>query len=175
VQDKHLAGVLAEHGVSVLIVVNKWDLVENKTTTTVNRFEEYVHGTLPQLDYAPVLFISALTGQRANDVFKAIDQVFAARFTQLSNEEARQFMSRAIVRHKPQRGKGVKHPQVVSFRQNNVNPPLFTLTVDLPREDSLNIAYVRFLERLLREHYDFVGTPLRIRIIPTERKTHTTY
>jgi GTP-binding protein len=175
VQDKHLAGVLAEHGVSVVIVVNKWDLIGDKTPTTVNRFTEYLYGTLPQLDYAPILFISALTGQRAHDVFTAIDRVFAARFTQLSDDEARQFMSRAIMHHKPQRGKGVKHPQVVSFVQTKLNPPVFTLKVDLAREDSLNVAYTRFLERLLREHYEFVGTPLRIRILSSARKSHTTY
>ncbi|MFA5946237.1 MAG: ribosome biogenesis GTPase Der [Patescibacteria group bacterium] len=173
-QDRHLAGVLAESGVSTVIVVNKWDLVENKTPTSVNKMEAEVRGWLPQLKYAPVIFTSALTGQRAKKLFPLIDLVFSHRFTRLSDDEAHQFMSQAIVRHKPVKGKGVKSPKVESFTQRGVNPPRFVLEVDLPRKDSLDVSYVRFLENLLREHYEFGGTPIRIRI-QAGKKSHTTY
>jgi GTP-binding protein len=173
-QDRHLAGVLADSGVSTIIVVNKWDLIENKHTNSVNEFEAQVRGWLPHLKYAPVIFTSALTGQRAKALFPLIDKVFQSRFTQLSDDEARQFMSRAIVRHRPTKGKGVKHPKIVSFTQRGVNPPRFVLDVNLSRRDSLADSYVRFLENVMRERYDFTGTPIRIRI-EAGKKSHTTY
>lgn len=173
-QERHLAGLLQESKVSVIIVANKWDLIPNKTPTSVNDYEAIIRGYLPQIKYAPIIFTSALTGQRAQAIFELISHVFQTRFTQLTNDEARQFMSRAIVRHKPMRGKGVKSPHITAFYQSHINPPIFTLAVNLPRKDSLSIAYVRFLENLMREHYDFEGTPIDIRI-EAGRKSHTTY
>lgn len=173
-QDKHLAGVLAEEGVSVIIVVNKWDLIPNKTSTSVNEYERIIRAYLPPLKYAPVIFTSALTGKRTNDLFELIDTTFQSRFTQLSDEESKSFISRAIARHKPSRGKGVKHPHITKFFQARANPPSFVLTVNLSRKDSLNESYLRFLENLLREHYNFIGTPIRLRVAAS-RKSHTTY
>lgn len=173
-QDRHLAGLLAEEGISTIIIANKWDLIPKKTPTSVNEYEKIVRGFLPQLKHAPVLFTSALTGQRAKDIYELVNHVFATRFTQLSDDEAKSFISRAIARHKPSRGKGVKHPRVVKFFQSRVNPPTFTLFVNLSRKDSLADSYLRFLENLLRDYYDFTGTPIRIRV-ETGRKSHTTY
>ena len=173
-QDKHLAGVLAEEGVSVIIVVNKWDLIPDKTSTSVNDYERIIRAYLPPLKYAPIIFTSALTGKRTNNLFELIDTTFQSRFTQLSDEEAKSFISRAIARHKPSRGKGVKHPHITKFFQARANPPSFVLTVNLSRKDSLNDSYLRFLENLLREHYNFIGTPIRLRVAAS-RKSHTTY
>lgn len=173
-QDRHLAGLLAEEGISTIIIANKWDLVPKKTPTSINEYEKLIRGFLPQLKHAPVLFTSALTGQRAENIYELINHVFATRFTQLSDDEATSFMSRAIARHKPSRGKGVKHPKVIKFFQSRVNPPTFTLFVNLSRKDALADSYLRFLENLLREYYDFTGTPIRIRV-ETGRKSHTTY
>jgi GTP-binding protein len=173
-QERHLAGLLHESKVSTIIVANKWDLVNAKTPTSVNEQEDRLRDFLPQLKYAPVIFTSALTGQRAKDIYKLISYVYQTRFTQLSSDEAHQFISRAIVKHKPMRGKGVKSPKINAFYQSHINPPEFVLEVNLPRKDSLAVAYVRFLENLLRERYDFTGTPIRIRI-EAGRKSHTTY
>jgi GTPase len=173
-QDRHLAGILGEEGLSTIIIANKWDLIPHKTTTSINDYEKTIRGFLPQLKYAPVLFTSALTGQRAKDIYELVNHVFATRFTQLSDDEATSFMSRAIARHKPSRGKGVKHPRISKFFQSKVNPPTFTLFVNLSRKDALADSYLRFLENILREQYDFTGTPLRIRV-ETGRKSHTTY
>ncbi len=173
-QDRHLAGILAEKGISTVIIANKWDLIPKKTPTTINDQEEIVRGFLPQLKYAPILFTSALTGQRAQDVFEHINHVFTTRFTQLSDEESKAFIAKAIARHRPSRGKGVKHPRIISFFQSRVNPPTFTLFVNLSRKDSLADSYLRFLENILRDAYDFTGTPMRIRV-ETGRKSHTTY
>lgn len=173
-QDRHLAGILAEEGISTIILANKWDLIPKKTPTSVNEYEKLIRSFLPQLKHAPVLFVSALTGQRAKEVYDVVNHVFATRFTQLSDEESKSFMSRAIARHKPSRGKGVKHPKIIKFFQSRVNPPTFTLFVNLSRKDSLADSYLRFIENILREQYDFTGTPIRIRV-ETGRKSHTTY
>ncbi len=169
-QDRHLAGVMADHGASVIIIANKWDLIPDKETNTVNTYEEYIRAHLPQLAYAPVLFISALTGKRVQDIFANIDSVFTSRFTQMSDEETKTFISRAISRHKPSKSRGTWHPRIVSFVQSRVNPPTFVLTINQPREDALAPSYVRFLENRLREAYDFVGTPIRIRVKALQKK-----
>ena len=125
------------------------------------------------LSWAPIVFTSAHTGKRVPHVFDVIDTVFQNRFTQLNNLEAKTFISRAISRHKPSRGKGVAHPQVKSFVQAHVNPPSFELRINQKRVDTLNISYLRFLENLLRKFYSFDGTPIRIKII-AKKKSHTT-
>lgn len=174
-QERHLAGVLAASGVSTVLIANKWDLVPNKKPTSVNEFERKIRQYIPHLRYAPILFTSALTGKRATkDVLKLVRTVFSTRFTQLSQEETRSFINRAIVRTKPTKGKGVKHPNIIRFVQEAVNPPSFVINVNLPRKESLADSYVRFLENLLRETYDFTGTPIRLRV-EAGRKKHTTY
>lgn len=169
-QDKHLAGVLAEHGVSVIIVANKWDLIPDKETNTVNAYEEYIQAHLPQLDYAPIIFISALTGKRVKEIMEVIDDVFTSRFTELSSEECHKFISQAIVKHKPSKSRGIWHPRIISFEQYRTNPPTFALTINQPREDALAPSYVKFLEKRLRDQYDFEGTPIRINVRALQKK-----
>lgn len=173
-QDKHLAGILADAGVSVVIVANKWDLVEQKTPTMITEVERYMRSLLPHLKYAPIVFVSALSGQRTKTLFDCIDKAFQARFIHLPDAEMKTFISRVIMKHKPSRGKGVKHPKILSFNQIATNPPTFLLKVNLSRKDSLADSYLRFVENVLREEYTFEGTPIRIRIAAT-RKSHTTY
>lgn len=173
-QDKHLAGVLAQAGVSVIIVANKWDLVEEKTPTMINEVERYICSLLPHLRYAPIVFTSALNNQRTSKIFELVDRVFQSRFTQLSDQETKAFISHLIVKHRPSRGKGVKHPKIISFKQGAVNPPTFFLKVNLSRKDSLADSYLRFIENVMREEYIFEGTPIRIRV-EASRKSHTTY
>ncbi len=172
-QDKHLAGRLAAAESSCVIIANKWDLIPDKTSVTINEYEKYLRAHLPMLDYAPILFTSAVTGKRVPNLFDAIDRVYSSRFTQLSDEETKSFISRAIMKHKPSRGKGVAHPTIRSFRQTRVNPPTFLLMIKQRRTDSLAESYLRFLENLLRKHYDFEGTPIRIKV-RSRKKKHTT-
>lgn len=169
-QDRHLAGLMSEHGVSVVIIANKWDLIPDKETNTVNAYEEYIRAHLPQLHYAPIVFISALTGKRVNDIFDTINAVFAGRFTEMSDEETKMFITRAVARHKPSKSRGTWHPRIISFVQSRVNPPTFILTINQPREDALAPSYVRFLENRMREAFDFSGTPIRIRVKALQRK-----
>ncbi|MFA6131164.1 MAG: ribosome biogenesis GTPase Der [Patescibacteria group bacterium] len=172
-QDKHLAGVLEESGVSVVIIANKWDMVPEKDTETINRFDEYYRAHFPMLSFAPIVFTSATTGQRVLQLFEVIDEVFKTRFTRLTKAECKEFMSRAIMKHKPSRGRGVQHPDILSFEQTGVNPPDFTLHIRQSRADALNPSYLHFLTNLLRDQYEFSGTPIRIRVA-ARKKHHTT-
>ncbi len=172
-QDKHLAGNLSESGASVIIVANKWDLVGDKEPTTINKYEKYIRANLPMLDWAPILFTTATTGKRVQDIFEIIDTVVANRFMQLNEEEAYGFISRAILKHKPSRGKGVSHPGISKFKQIRVNPPVFELTLKQSHVQALNSSYLRFLENLLRDQYSFDGTPIRMSV-KGRKKSHVT-
>lgn len=172
-QDKHLAGKIAEAGVSTIVIANKWDLVPDKDSNTINKYEAYLRANLPSLSFAPIIFTSALTGQRVQVLFDVIDKVFKARFTQLSDQEAHEFISQAIVRHKPSRGKGVQHPEILWFRQTGVNPPYFKVGIKQSRKEALAESYLRFLANLLRKHYDFEGTPIKINV-QARKKSHVT-
>ena len=172
-QDKHLGGEIAKSGASVVIIANKWDKIPDKETNTINEYEEYLRAHLPMLSFAPIVFTSAATGKRVAHVFDVIDTVFQNRFTQLNGDEAYSFISRAIAKHKPSRGKGVAHPTITLFKQVSVNPPTFHLHIKQKREDVLNQSYLRFLENLLRKFYDFEGSPIRISV-KGKKKSHTT-
>lgn len=172
-QDKHLAGQLADAGTSVVVIANKWDLIPDKDSNTINEYEEYIRAHLPMLSYAPILFTSAKTGQRVPALSEVINKVYRSRFTQLDDEETKSFISRAIKRHRPTRGKGVAHPQIMSFKQVGINPPKFHLKIRHKREDVLAESYLRFLQNLLRKYYDFEGTPIIIKVL-TKKKSHTT-
>lgn len=172
-QDRVIAGKIAEAGTSAIIIANKWDLIPDKDPNTINAYEEYIRRHLPMLKYAPIVFTSAITKKRVPGLFEVIDKVFQSRFTQLSEEETKGFISWAIKKHKPSRGKGIAHPHIMSFRQSAVNPPLFDLKIRHVRKDVLAESYLRFLANLMRQQYDFEGTPIRIRVL-TKKKSHTT-
>ncbi|EKD47468.1 MAG: hypothetical protein ACD_66C00048G0006 [uncultured bacterium] len=172
-QDKHLAGDLEKSGASVIIIANKWDLIPDKDSVTINKYEHYIRAHLPMLDWAPILFTSAQTGKRVQNLFEIIDQVVENRFTQLDDNQARGFISQAIVKHKPSKGKGESHPKIVKFYQKRVNPPVFELILKQTHNQALNPSYVRFLENYLRDMYTFDGVPIRIHV-KGRSKSHTT-
>ena len=163
-QEKTLAGLLKQSGSAVIIVANKWDLIEDKTTTTINRFREYIATSIPFLNWAPVLFISALNKQRVTTLFKEIDRVVESRCREISNQELAGFLVKAQTKHKPMKGKGTTVPKLLGFKQTKTKPPTFDLIMKAKRTDALSIAYMRFLENRLRETFNLVGTPLKIHI-----------
>lgn len=169
-QDKHLAGVLAEEKASVIIVANKWDKIPDKETNTINEYEEYIRANLPQLDYAPIIFTSALTGKRVQDMFELIDVVYQSRFTELDHRETHKFISKTIKKHLPSKGWGAAHPKITSFHQTDINPPTFRLGIKQKEKEVLNESYVRFIENQLREQYNFTGSPIKVYIGTNERK-----
>ena len=163
-QEKTLAGFLKASNSAVIVVVNKWDLVADKQTNTMNRYREYVAATLPFLSWAPVLFVSALSHQRVDTLFAEIDRVAAARAREIAPEALEQFLKGATHKHTPSKGKGPWVPKILGMKQTGTNPPVFDLVLKAKRTDTLNMSYVRFLENQLREQFSLKGTPLHIHI-----------
>lgn len=162
--ERTLAGLLIESRVGVVVVANKWDLVSNKTPTSVNEYQEYFSASLPFMSWAPITFVSAKTNQRITQLFAQADTVQSHRFQTVSDEEMDTFWRSAIRKHLPSRGKGPKPPTILGMKQTGSAPPAFVLTIKAKRLDVLHPSYLRFLENRLRERYDFSGTPVVINV-----------
>ncbi len=163
-QERVLAGLLKDSGCAIVIVANKWDLIADKNTVTMNRFREYIAGTFPFLKWAPVLFVSALTNQRVRDLFKVIDDVAAHRAMKLTSEQLDEFFKEATTTLSPKRGKGTKPPKVLGLKQASTHPPTFDLIIKGQREDMLATSYIIYLQNKLREKFGLFGTSIRINV-----------
>jgi GTP-binding protein len=157
-QDAHIAGMLAEEMASVIVLVNKWDAVE-KDTYTANRYEQEIREQLNFLPFVPVLFISALSGQRVNKILALAREVYEARFERISTAQLNRLMREAIVRHPPPQKGGIR-VRFMYATQASVDPPTIVFFVSHP--DWVHFTYQRYLENRIREDYPFPGTPLRL-------------
>ncbi len=158
-QDKHLAEKIIDTGNSVIIIANKWDLIPDKDSNTINKYEEYIRGHLPFLDFAPIIFTSALNEQRITNILDVSLDVWEERFRKIDDNAMDKFIKKVVAKHKPARDKGVAHPYIYRMRQVKVNPPMFELTIKYQK--SLHVSYVNFLENQLRVHFGFHGTPIK--------------
>ena len=163
-QEKTLAGQLKDAGCAVIIVANKWDLIEEKTVGTMNTFRSYIAASIPFLKWAPVLFVSALTKQRVQNLFELIDEVETHRSVTIPEKQLEAFLLKAKRTHKPSKGKGVKPPTVLDLKQVSTKPPTFVLTIKGKRTDTLHPSYVRYLQNRLRDTFGLRGTPINIRV-----------
>ncbi|MBM4465194.1 MAG: ribosome biogenesis GTPase Der [Chloroflexi bacterium] len=157
-QDAHIAGYILEEAKSVVVVVNKWDLVE-KDTHTMQAYTEDVYTVLRFLDYVPLLFVSALTGQRVDQVLPTALRVQEERLIRIPTAELNRVVQEAVARHAPP-SKAGKRLKFYYATQARVDPPTFLFFVNDPR--LVHFSYERYLENRLREHYGFLGTPLRL-------------
>jgi GTP-binding protein len=162
-QDKTIAGLLDGSKAGIVIVANKWDLVQNKNPNTINEYERYVTGMMPFVAYAPIIFTSAKTGKRIENIFSLIDSVQAARNREISDDDLEKFLRRAIAHRAPIRGKVVKPPKALGLRQTGTCPPSFAVTIKAKREDAISQSYLRYIENRLHEEFDFNGTPIIVR------------
>jgi len=155
-QDKKVAGIAHEAGKAVIIVVNKWDLVE-KDDRTAKAFTEKIRAELSFLEYAPVLFVSAKTGQRVNKVLPEVFNV-ANEFTKRVPTRALNALLReALLRHQPPSHKG-KQLKVYYATQVKVKPPTIQLWVNDPA--LMHFSFRRFLENQIRANFGFTGSPI---------------
>ncbi|MFH1252823.1 MAG: ribosome biogenesis GTPase Der [Candidatus Uhrbacteria bacterium] len=162
-QDKNIAGVLDTSKAGVIIIANKWDMIPDKTSSTINDYQKYVAGMMPFISYAPTLFTSAKTGQRIENIFTLIDQVQAARHQEIPEADLEKFFRRTLDRRHPIRGKCAKPPKALGLRQTGTCPPSFAVTIKARREDAISQSYLRFIENRLHEEFDFKGTPVIVR------------
>ncbi len=161
-QDTHIAGFILDAWKSAVIVVNKWDLVE-KDSFTMDEYTRKVRQELNFMEYVPVLFISAKTGQRVNKVMPMALQVQEERLVRLSTSQLNQILQQAQDQH-PAPSHSGKQLKIYYGTQVRSDPPTFLLYVNDPKLG--HFSYLRYLENRLREVYPFIGTPVRIVMRP---------
>lgn len=159
-QDTKVAGLAHEAGKASIIVVNKWDLVE-KTTRTLETMEKEIRTQLSYMDYAPILFISALTGQRVQKLFELINRVYEASNRRVTTGMLNNILSDAMARMQPPSKKG-KRLRIYYITQTGVCPPNFVVFVN--EAELLHFSYMRYIENRIRDVFGFEGTPIRMTI-----------
>ncbi len=157
-QDTHIAGMIKDSNRSVVITVNKWDAVE-KETDTMNDFTKMVKQRFDFIDYAPILFISAKTGQRIHAVLPTAAQVQEERLVRIPTSELNQLVRDAMLKHAPPSRTGRKL-KIYYATQVRVDPPTFLFHVN--DVELVHFSYERYLENQIREKYSFLGTPIRL-------------
>lgn len=156
-QDAHIAGYIVEEAKSVVVVVNKWDAVPEKDTHTILAFTDLIRAELKFLDFVPVIFISALTGQRADKVLPLALQVHEERLVRIPTSQLNKLLQDAVAKHPP---KGKHQLKFFYATQARTDPPTFVFFVNEP--SLVHFTYQRYLENKLREQYGFIGTPIKL-------------
>lgn len=156
-QDKTIADLVHQRGKPLLIVVNKWDLVE-KDHRTVKAFTDMLDKELPYVRYAPIIFVSALTGRRCPNILEKAEKIWAGAKKRIPTADLNKMLDYAFKSNTPPvvRGEPIK---LYFATQVAVNPPTVVLFLNYPKE--LPTHYVRFLKTKIREHYDFEGSDMR--------------
>ncbi len=167
-QDQRVAALIEESGKPVLILVNKWDAVE-KDSNAMKRYEEEVRAALTFLDYAPMLFISALSGQRTGQIAERVLAIHEAGAREVPTHEVNEVLRAAIERTPPRGTHGKRAPKILYATQIRTTPPTFALFTRNP--EGLGDEYTRYLGRRFRETFGFDGSPIRFKI---RRTTGTT-
>ncbi|EOT42789.1 MULTISPECIES: ribosome biogenesis GTPase Der [Enterococcus] len=163
-QDKRVAGYAHEAGKGIIIVVNKWDLVE-KETNTMRDFEAEIRDEFQYLDYAPIIFVSAVTKQRLNKLPELIEEVSMNQNLRVPSAVLNDIIMDAVAINPTPTDKG-KRLKIFYATQVAVKPPTFIIFVN--EEELMHFSYARFLENQIRKAFTFEGTP--IRVIPRRRK-----
>jgi GTPase len=158
-QDAHVAGYVVEEGKGLVVAVNKWDLVAEKTDRTFDQYVEWIRGQVPFLDFAPVVSISAKTGQRVGRVLEAAVDIWGERRKRVPTGELNRLIAQATERTVPPMVKG-KRPKIFYATQAAVAPPTFVFFAKAA--GSVHFSYRRYLENRLRDAFGFDGTPIRL-------------
>lgn len=157
-QDAHIGGMLTDENVGVIILINKWDIVE-KDAYTMPAYEKTVRGELAFLPYAPLLFVSAETGQRLNKIFPTVLEVQAARHQRVGTGELNDLLRDILANHPPPTKAGTQL-KFYYATQVAVAPPTFVFFVNRP--EMIHFGYERYIENRIREQFTFSGTPIRL-------------
>ncbi len=166
-QDTHIAGMILEAKKGIIILVNKWDVLE-KDNYTFNKYSEKLKEAFQFVDYAPVLFISAATGQRVEKILPLVLDVDNERHKRISTGELNNLLRDAINRQPPTATRKGAYLRIYFATQPQVAPPVFLFFAN--NGELVHWSYARYLENCIREQYGFVGTPISIVFRSRERK-----
>ena len=144
-----------------MVVANKWDLVKSRDANYAKTFDEEIHRRMKFLDYAPILHISALTGERVPKVLETIDRIAAVRRQRVATPALNKFLE-AVTAANPPVSPGRKHVRIMYAAQIGVAPPSFVFFTNVAT--TFHFSYERFLVNQLREKFGFLGTPIRVQV-----------
>ena len=159
-QDVRIAGYVHEEGKASVLVVNKWDLIE-KDTHTMNEFKKKLSVDLAFMEYVPMIFISALTGQRVNKVMEVANEAYAQNSVRISTGTLNDIIAEAVSITEPPSDKG-RRLRIYYGTQPATNPPTFVLFVNDP--ELMHFSYKRYLENYFRKSFGLTKTPIRLNI-----------
>ncbi len=158
-QDAHVAGYAIEEGKGLVVAVNKWDLVEEKTDRTFDQYVEWIRNEVPFLEFAPIVSISAKTGQRVGRVLELAIDIWAERRKRVPTAELNRVLMTATDRTPPPLVRG-RRPKLFYATQAGIAPPTFVFFAS--DAAAVHFSYRRYLENRLRETFGFDGTPIRL-------------
>ncbi len=157
-QDTHVGQYIEEFNKPCIIVVNKWDLID-KDSKTMQRWTDDIRGTFKYLDYAPIVFLSALENKRVQTLFPEIDRAHNAYYKRMSTSVLNDVISEAVLMFPPSEFNG-GILKVYYASQVGIEPPTFAIFVNEPKY--LHFSYYRYLENQLRKNFDFFATPIKL-------------
>ena len=158
-QDQKIASYAQRNFKNIIILLNKWDLILDKDNKTFNDYVKRVRYDFPFLDYAPIITISALTGQRVNKIPELICKVWEETNRRISTGELNRFFEKIIIKNPPTHKTG-KHIKIYYVTQQNINPPTFIFFTNEPK--LIPVHYKRFLRNKIREEFDFTGATIKL-------------
>jgi GTP-binding protein len=167
-QDAAIAGEADRAGRGIIIAANKWDLMKGHEPNYVKVFDEALRRELKFLEYAPVLHISAKTGERTPRLLETIDRVAASRRKRVRTAELNTFVERISAEHPPA-SPGKRHVRILYVAQTAVAPPTFVFFTNVAT--TFHFSYQRYLENRLREEFGFEGTPIRLQVRARARRS----
>ena len=157
-QDEKIAGLAHEAGKSCIIVINKWDAIE-KENNTVKEYNKRIRTALSYMPYAPIVYVSALTGQRVANLYEMINNVYAEARRRITTGVLNDLLNDATTRVQPPSDKG-KRLKVYYMTQTSIAPPTFVIFCN--SEELFHFSYRRYIENCLRDTFGFEGTPIKI-------------
>lgn len=157
-QDTKIAGYIHEEGKGCILVVNKWDLIEKETKTAIE-YTKDIRNKLAFIVYAPVLFISAKTGQRVNKILEKVDDVLEQSTLRITTGLLNDVLGEAVLINQPPSDKG-KRLKIYYATQVSIKPPTFVIFVN--NRNLMHFSYLRYLENQFRDNFGFEGTPIRL-------------
>lgn len=158
-QDKKISSIITEAGKGLIIAINKWDLIEDKKSNTINQFDKKLSNDIPFLEFAPKIYISAKTKQRLNQIFDKAAEVYEQSTKRVSTGLLNKVVKELYALNPPATIKG-KRLKILYSTQSDIQPPTFVLFAN--NADLLKDHYKRYIENKLREAFGFFGTPIRI-------------
>lgn len=167
VQDSKIGARLVESGTGVVIIANKWDLIEDHSGHNQKSIIGFYQRFFPHLKWAPIVFLSAKTGFKVNQIYDLILEIKAEREKEIPDKALERFLSRIVKIQKPVKKGGIKRPRIYKFRQAGICPPTFEIVISKTGE--LADFYLNFVKNRLREKFGFLGTPIKIVIKKTRQ------